>query len=260
MADGSQLDAWVPDWPMPARVRSLQTGRHGGVSVAPWDSFNLGEHVGDEATAVLENRARLNRLLPSSPCWLHQVHGTCTVDLDQQTNLPASSSGLVLEGDASLTRQPGRVCGVMTADCLPVLLCDLAGTVVAAAHAGWRGLLAGVLENTVAAMRVSPDQVLAWLGPAIGPTAFRVGDEVRQAFVDQRPDADLAFQADTPGFWYGNLVVLARQRLRQCGVKAVYGGDACTFSQSQTYFSYRRDGVCGRMASLIWLDECDGRV
>ena len=242
-------DCLQPDWPAPARVKSLQTLRSGGVSVAPWASFNLGDHVGDDPLHVAANRDALTACLPSAPCWLQQVHGTLAVNAEN-TPKPAVA-------DAAFTRQPGRVCAVMTADCLPVLFCDRAGSVVAAAHAGWRGLLGGVLESTLAAMAVAPEHVLAWLGPAIGPSAFEVGDEVRAAFVAELPAAGEAFAPCGQGKWLADLYALARLRLARAGVTAVYGGNACTYSDPAHYFSYRRDGVTGRMATLIWLEEAD---
>mgnify|MGYP001766264250 CR=1 FL=1 len=242
-------DCLQPDWPAPARVKSLQTLRSGGVSVAPWASFNLGDHVGDDPLHVAANRDALTACLPSAPCWLQQVHGTLAVNAEN-TPKPAVA-------DAAFTRQAGRVCAVMTADCLPVLFCDRAGSVVAAAHAGWRGLLGGVLESTLSVMAVAPDHVLAWLGPAIGPSAFEVGDEVRAAFVAELPAAGEAFAPCGQGKWLADLYALARLRLARAGVTAVYGGNACTYSDPAHYFSYRRDGVTGRMATLIWLEEAD---
>ncbi len=241
-------ECYVPDWSIPANVRALQTTRMGGVSVAPWDSFNLGDHVGDAQDAVAANRALLCRGLPGEPFWLTQVHGTVAVDVDNWPNIS--------RGDAAYSRRPGNVCAVMTADCLPVLFCDRQGSVVAAAHAGWRGLLAGVLESTVGAMQAAPDDILAWLGPAIGPTRFEVGGEVRDAFAAGDPSASLAFAPSaTAGKWLCDIYRLARQRLRCLGVTAISGGDACTVSDGQRFFSYRRDGVTGRMASLIWLER-----
>ncbi len=240
-------ECYVPDWAVPANVRALQTTRNGGVSQAPWASFNLGDHVGDEPAEVAANRAALCAHLPAEPRWLTQVHGTVAVDADQRPE--------IREADAAFARQPGSVCVVMTADCLPVLLCDRQGTVVAAAHAGWRGLLAGVLESTVAAMNVQPGDLLAWLGPAIGPRCFEVGDEVRNAFVAESPAADLAFVSQQPGKWLCDIYLLARQRLQGMGVAAISGGGSCTVSDGERYFSYRRDGVTGRMASLIWLES-----
>ena len=235
----------VPDWPAPARVKSLMTTRAGGVSRAPWASLNLGDHVGDDPAHVAANRAKLREQLPAEPGWLNQVHSARVVELGRDTER---------EADASFTCQVGETCAVLTADCLPVLFCDRAGSVVAAAHAGWRGLAGGVLEATVAAMQVPPDEILAWMGAAIGPQAFEVGDEVREAFVTQHPVATAAFAPHAPGKWLADIYQLARIRLDHVGVQAVYGGGRCTFSETGTFFSYRRDGVTGRMASLIWLE------
>lgn len=240
----------VPAWPAPTNVRALQTLRTGGCSPAPWNSFNLGNHVGDSPALVAANRAMLNERLPAEPFWLQQVHGIAAVNADFEANL--------LEADAAIGRLPGRVCAVMTADCLPVLLCDRAGTVVAAAHAGWRGLAAGVLEATIKKMDVPASNLLAWLGPAIGPKCFEVGDEVRATFVDKDPSATLAFAAKPSGKWLADIYTLARQRLQAAGVNSISGGDFCTFTEAERFFSYRRDGVTGRMASLIWLDHQSG--
>lgn len=242
----SAVDWIVPDWPAPARVRALSTTRLGGVSPAPWDSLNLGTHVQDEPARVAANRAILRAQLPTEPAWLNQVHGTKVVDAATVTGTP--------DADAAVTRTPGAVCVVMTADCLPVLLCDRAGTVVGAAHAGWRGLHAGVIEATLAAMQVTPGEVLAWLGPAIGPAAFEVGDEVRTAFVADDPAAASAFRpGEAPGKWWADLYALARLRLARIGVAGVTGGGLCTVADRRRFFSYRRDGLTGRMASLVWL-------
>jgi YfiH family protein len=235
----------LPDWPAPPRVKSLMTTREGGVSSAPWASLNLGDHVGDDPVHVAANRARLREQLAAEPGWLRQVHSARVVELGRDANP---------EADASFTRQTGRVCAVLTADCLPVLFCDRAGSVVAAAHAGWRGLADGVLEATVAAMQVPPGEILAWMGAAIGPQAFEVGDEVRQAFVSRHAEAAAAFVPQpTPGKWLADIYQLARIRLGHAGVQAVYGGGRCTFSEAESFYSYRRDGVTGRMASLVWL-------
>lgn len=238
-------DCLVPAWPAPANVRALVTTRAGGVSAAPWDSLNLGDHVNDDPAAVAENRRRLRTLLPAEPVWLRQVHGTVCVD--------AAQANAGAEADAALARAPGAVCAVLTADCLPVLLCDEAGTVVAAAHAGWRGLAAGVIESTVRAMGLPGERLVAWLGPAIGPENFEVGDEVRAAFVARDPAAAQAFVAGTPGKWYCDIYRLARQRLAALGVRRVAGADFCTVRDGARFYSYRRDGVTGRMASLVWL-------
>lgn len=237
----------VPDWPAPATVRALQTTRRGGVSAPPWESCNLGDHVGDEPARVAANRAVLRRQLPAEPCWLQQVHGIVAVD--------AATSPQNTVADAAYSRRPGVVCAAMTADCLPVLFCDRAGSVVAAAHAGWRGLVAGVLEASIAAMAVPPGELLAWLGPAIGPQVFEVGDEVRAAFVAQAEEAAAAFVAHSPGKWLADIEQLARQRLIAASVTAIYGGGWCTVNDPQRFFSYRRDGQTGRMASLVWLAD-----
>ncbi|WP_018749082.1 peptidoglycan editing factor PgeF [Chitiniphilus shinanonensis] len=241
-----------PDWPVPERVRALVTTRIGGVSAAPYASLNLGDHVGDAPDAVAENRRRVGALLPAEPLWLQQVHGTVVARLDDDQPLRIA--------DAAVARGAGRVCVVMTADCLPVLFCDRAGSVVGAAHAGWRGLADGVLEATVAAMGVAPRDVLAWFGPAIGPDAFEVGDEVRAVFVAHDAAATAAFRPGrAPGKWWADLYLLARQRLVALGVTAIHGGEHCTVGDAARFFSYRRDGVTGRMASLIWLDETPAR-
>lgn len=238
-------DLLVPDWPAPARVHAWQTLRTGGCSLAPWGSFNLGDHVGDDPAHVLANRASLRTYLPSEPLWLKQVHGIAAIEAG---DLPKS-----LEADAAFTRRANIVCAVMTADCLPVLFCDRAGTVVAAAHAGWRGLVAGVLEATIKDMAAPAGELLAWLGPAIGPQCFEVGDEVRAAFVAADPEAGDAFLPSGPGKWLADIYALARRRLQRSGIKDIYGGGSCTVSEPERYFSYRRDGMTGRMATLIWL-------
>lgn len=238
-------DCLIPDWPAPPNVRTLQTLRTGGCSPAPWNSLNLGDHVGDDPGRVAANRAGLRERLPAEALWLNQVHGTAVVD--------AASAVQRVAADAAFSRRPGAVCAVMTADCLPVLFCDRAGTVVAAAHAGWRGLLDGVLDNTVAAMQTSPGELLAWLGPAIGPERFEVGGEVRAAFVAKDAGAAVCFTVQDGGKWLADIYGLARQRLSALGIAHVSGGNACTVSEAERYFSYRRDGVTGRMATLIWL-------
>lgn len=223
------------------------TTRAGGVSLPPWSSFNLGDHVGDDPAHVAENRAQLRKQLPAEPGWLKQVHSATVVE----------AGSARVEADAVFSRRPGSVCAVLTADCLPVLFCDRAGSVVAAAHAGWRGLANGVLEATVAAMQVPPNEVMAWMGAAIGPQAFEVGDEVHQTFVAQHPEASSAFvphPSGEPGKWLADIYQLARIRLSHAGVQAVYGGGRCTFREADTFYSYRRDGVTGRMAALIWLE------
>jgi YfiH family protein len=238
-----------PDWPAPATVRTACTTRHGGVSRGPWSGLNLGRGSGDEPAAVSENRRRLRQALrlPAEPCWLRQVHGV------QVARLPGDAPEP--EADASRATTPGVVCVVQTADCLPVLFCDAAGTMVAAAHAGWRGLAGGVLERTVAALPAPPSRLLAWLGPAIGPEAFEVGEEVRAAFVEADAAAAAAFRPGAAaGKHYADLWTLARLRLARAGVVRVSGGGLSTHADARRFYSYRRDGVTGRMASLIWLD------
>lgn len=235
-----------PQWPAPGRVRALCTTRHGGVSMAPYQGLNLGDHVGDDPLAVQANRVWLAQAakLPGAPRWLEQVHG-CAV-------LEACGTGQV--ADACVARGPHQVCVVLTADCLPLLICDRFGGRVAAVHAGWRGLHAGVIERTVEQLGGAPQNLLVWLGPAIGPEAFEVGEEVREAFAERHPLHLQAFGPGRPGRWLANLYQLARQVLEQYGVTAVYGGDYCTYRDQERFFSYRRDGRTGRMASLIWME------
>ena len=240
----------VPDWPAPHNVRSLSTTRHGGVSEGGYTCLNLGDHVGDEAEAVSANRARLRASVPAEPLWLRQVHGLSVVDA-----ATCAEAGEAPFADASFSRVADVVCTVMTADCLPVLLCDRAGTVVAAVHAGWRGLQAGVIEQAVAAMQRPAHELLVWLGPAIGPTAFEVGDDVRDAFLGVSAQAAAAFVSLPNGKWLADIYLLARQRLSSLGVDAVSGGDFCTFGEADRFFSFRRDGATGRMASLVWLAD-----
>jgi len=240
-----------PDWPCATRVKSVITTRHGGVSQGGYAGFNLADHVGDDPYAVKQNRhqLRVDLALPREPCWLQQVHGTRIID--------AGSSAWGLEADGSVAFQAGVVCAVMTADCLPVFLTDREGTRVAALHAGWRGLAAGILEQGVDALEASPEQLFAYLGPAIGPQAFEVGDEVRQAFCEHDPEAVDAFRPTGSGKWLADIYLLARRRLNSKGLKDVYGGGRCTFQEEADFFSYRRDKTCGRMASLIWIDQTD---
>lgn len=235
------------DWPAPQWVKTCVTTRQLGSSQGPWKGFNLGDHVGDDPVHVAANRAELQRELGCQPAWLEQTHGTDVVRAD-----PA----VIAQADAAWTDQPGVACTIMTADCLPVLFCDRAGTRVAAAHAGWRGLLAGILENTLKALAVDPSQVLVWLGPAIGPQAFEVGGEVREAFIRLDARAESAFVPSArPGHYLADIYQLARQRLRAAGVQTISGGDQCTVSNPPRYYSYRRDGQTGRMASLVWLEK-----
>ena len=295
----------VPDWPAPARVRCVSTTRlrdaGPGMSRGVYACFNLGDHVGDDPAAVAANRAWLAEKIGGEPCWLQQVHGQRVIDAAAQSRASSGQNADAPAADAAFARQRGVICAVMTADCLPVLLCDAAGSVVAAVHAGWRGLLGGVLEAAVAGMNAPGDALLAWLGPAIGPQAFEVGAEVRAAFVAADATADAAFQPiavagegerdaeravknlasaamsastgeanaasgtqhsgeafDRPHApharkYLADIYGLARQRLMRLGVRRIYGGGLCTVSDAERFFSYRRDGVTGRMATLIWL-------
>lgn len=238
----------TPDWPAPANVHALCSTRQGGCSAGPYANLNLGNHVGDTAAAVAANRQRFAELaaMPSAPVWLNQVHSTEVVQLMAPTQNEITA-------DASFTRACGVVSCVMTADCLPLLLCDEQGTQVAAIHAGWRGLCEGIIERTVQQF-AKPASVMAYLGPAIGPAAFEVGAEVKAAFVARQAEATSAFKpASAEGKWLADIYALARQRLMRAGVSAIYGGNHCTYSQSEMFFSYRRDGQTGRMASAIWL-------
>lgn len=236
-----------PTWQASANVHAFQTTRTGGCSVAPYRSLNLGDHVGDNALTVSQNRMLLNALLPSEPVWLEQVHGTSVIDASMASCRPRA--------DASVARRGAAVCVVMTADCLPILLCDRNGTVVGAAHAGWRGLADGVIESTVAAMNVAPQDVLVWLGAAIGSNRFEVGEDVRAVFVAHHPLAEQAFvTSSTQGKYLADLYALARLRLNILGITAISGGDFCTYSDADRFFSYRREGVTGRMGAFIWLD------
>lgn len=236
-------------WSLPRGVRAAFTTRLGGVSAAPWDSFNVATHVGDAPENVARNRANLRTLLalPNEPAWLNQVHGVDVCDLD-----PVRTASLPVAADAAVARAPGRVCVVMVADCLPVLFASRCGAVIAAAHAGWRGLAAGVLERTVASMNVPATNLTAWLGPAISRAHFEVGDEVRAAFVDSDPDAAACFIANDSGRWQADLTALARRKLAKLGITDIAGGSWCTFADRERFYSHRRDGRGGRMAALIW--------
>jgi YfiH family protein len=244
-------DLIVPDWPAPSGVRAAFTLRTGGVSAPPFASLNLGAHVGDDPRAVAENRARVRKCLalPGEPVWLEQAHGCRVLDLDRPDGAGRAAPG---PADAALTRATGRVCVIQVADCLPVLLAAADGSAVAAAHAGWRGLAAGVLESTVQALGVPPRALLAWLGPAISQPHFEVGEEVRAAFLAHDPLSCGAFLANARGRWQCDLNALARGRLAGIGVRRVHGGLGCTFADAGRFYSYRREGRCGRMAALIW--------
>lgn len=245
-------------WPAPERVRAFTTLRQGaGTSQPPFDTFNLGSRCGDDPEAVRRNRDALLRAggLPSAPHWLQQVHGTQVARVD--TDAPREEP----EADASVTDVPGAVLAILTADCLPVVFADKSGGEVAAAHAGWRGLAAGVLENTIAAMRSDSAQLIAWLGPAAGPDAYEVGEEVRSAFVDADPRPASAFRDTRPGHWHVDLYALARMRLADAGIAPgdIHGGSLCTISDPQRFYSHRRStvqehGRTGRMATLVWME------
>lgn len=261
-ADVAPRDCLIPDWDAPASVRAFVTLRSGGVSRGAWGLYdgsaggwNLGAHCGDAAADVADNRARLRSFLPQEPLWLEQVHGDTVLDADLPASAVAASESRPV-ADAAVSGARGCVLAVLTADCLPVLLTNARGDAVGIAHAGWRGLCAGVLENTVAALaRKSEDHAWrAWLGPAIGPELFEVGEEVRAAFVDRDPQGASAFvPGATSGKWLGDLYALARLRLRASGVGVITGGNLCTVSEPRRFYSYRRDRSTGRMASLIWL-------
>lgn len=245
----------VPDWAPHPHVRALVTTRVGGVSAAPWNSMNVGIAVGDDPAQVAANRARLAARLPAAPRWLRQVHGTRVIPHPETAPGDAVAPP---EADAAWTSRSSVVCVVQMADCLPVLFASDDGTVVGAAHAGWRGLAAGVLEATVDALPVVPERLHAWLGPAIGPTRFEVGDEVRAAFVAIAPEAARAFRpADSTGQWFADLFALARMRLAAKGVRQVTGGGLCTASDPLRFFSHRRDRVTGRMAACVWIAPQD---
>ncbi len=236
----------VPDWPAPPGVRSLITTRSGGVSGAAYASMNLGEHLGDDARAWRENRRRLRCQLPSEPLWMRQVHGVGVIE--------AQSWRRGVEADGAVARSAGAVIGVLTADCLPVLFCDVEAKVVGVAHAGWRGLAAGILEATIEKMAIEPGRLMAYLGPGIGVEVYEVGEEVQDTFARVDAGAVQAFMPHTPGKFFADLYLLARQRLAKTGIMATHGGQFCTFAEEDRFFSYRRDGPTGRMASLIWIE------
>lgn len=239
-------DGWIPaDWSAPDNVVAGTTTRTGGISTDMYESLNLGAHVGDDPGAVAGNRERFVAMcgLPHEPAWLSQVHGTAV----QVAGVDDSA-----EADAAIARDPSTVIAVLTADCLPILLCAGSGTEIAAIHCGWRGLAAGIIATTLSRMATAPDSLLAWLGPAISQAAFEVGDDVRQAFVGQDAAANACFEPNERGRWQADLYALARLQLNAAGIGAVYGGGFCTYGDSGRFFSYRRDGQCGRMASFIY--------
>lgn len=267
----------TPDWPVPPLVRAAFTLRQGGVSAPPFDTLNVGLHTGDASEAVEENRRRIRGALrlPSEPCWLAQAHGAEVVSLDGEPPMRAAPPGDPPRADAAVTRTSGCICVIQVADCMPVLFAARDGTTVGAAHAGWRGLAAGVLQATVRALAIKPSELLVWLGPTIGPQHFEVGDEVRTALLaadgrtdlagavgldaERRLDSGLggtaaAFVRNARGRWQCDLYAVARRQLVALGVREVYGGGWCTYDDRARFFSYRRDGRCGRMAALIWLE------
>jgi len=233
------------DWPAPEFIKAGTTLRQGGVSEKPYDSFNLATHVGDQLAAVTQNRARLN--VPNEPQWLEQIHSTQAVFLPNKEVTP--------KADAAYTSENNTVCAVMTADCLPLLITDQRGECIAAIHAGWKGLCAGIIEVTIKKLPVEPESLLVWLGPAIGPDVYEVGQEVYDAFTKVEPEAMKSFTDVSEGHWLFNLYQLATLRLNKMGVKQIYGGEHCTLTEKKDFFSYRRDNVTGRMASLIWIDK-----
>lgn len=242
--------SWItPQWPAPAHVRAVSTTRLGGVSLSPYGSLNLATHVGDDPAAVAKNRELLRAAfdLAAEPAWLEQVHGVNVVDAAELGDAETARA------DASVAHRPARPCVVMTADCLPVLFCDRAGTRVAAAHAGWRGLAQGVLEATVRELKVVPSELLAWLGPAIEAEVFEVGDEVRTVFLTRGDNREYAFVRNDRGRWMADLYALARMELEALGVGHVSGGDERCFADRTRFFSFRRDGATGRMATMVWL-------
>ena len=249
MNDAGRLRPIAPDWPAPGRVRAASTTRTGGTSDGPWRSLNLADHVADDSAAVSRNRARLRHalVLPEEPRWLVQRHGARVVE----TGSPPDGA----PADGIVAREPGMVCAVLAADCMPVLLCDRSATVVAALHAGWRGIAAGILEAGIRAAGPAPGELMAWLGPAIGAERYEVGPDVRDALLAADPDAVYAFRpSGRPGRWRADLERVVRRRLGRCAVGSVHGGGTCTASDPGRFFSHRRDGVTGRMATLVWLD------
>lgn len=236
----------VPDWEAPAHVRAFVTTRAGGVSRGEYASMNLGYSSGDDAGHVARNRAIVREKLPSEPGWLKQVHGTHAAHIDRGDEVPTA--------DAAVVSRPGRVAVVLTADCMPLFLCDDSGQRVAVAHAGWRGMAAGVIESTVRAMGCEPSRLLAWMGPAIGPDAFEVGPEVREAFVASDRESEAAFRPHAPGKFMADLYALARRRLARAGVERIGGGGFCTYHEPERFFSYRRVKASGRMGAFIWLE------
>jgi YfiH family protein len=255
-----QIHDWIiPRWPAPSHVHAYTTTRIGGFSEGAFASMNLGDRTEDNTVAIAKNRNQLHKVLnlPCEPSWLYQSHSNKVARLYSDT--PANQ-----DADASYTTVTDKVCVVLTADCLPILLCAKDGSAVAAVHAGWRGLANGVVDNTVSTLlhfaKCKPDNLIAWFGPAIGPGAFEVGDDVKEAFTSQFPDAAKAFSPIVDGKWLANIYLLARQRLHRMGVTDIYGGEFCTATQYEKFYSYRRDKDTGRMATLIWMDDNESQL
>lgn len=240
------LDFILPDWPAPPWIKAVTTTRQGGFSAAPFDSLNLGQTVGDNLDCVLKNQTLLKKSLglTQDPLWLKQIHGIRVISANHTTDRAA---------DAVYTNEPQSVCAVLTADCLPLLVCSKTRHCVAAIHAGWKGLAAGVIENSIKALACPPEDLLAWLGPAIGPQAFVVGEDVFSQFVKKSPELKVAFEEIGNKKWLANLYQLAKQHLNKLGIDAIYGGQHCTYTNKAQFFSFRRDKITGRQASLIWL-------
>lgn len=236
----------TPDWPAPPSIKALTTTRHGGMSHSPFHTFNLADHVGDEPDRVATNRHLLHKKfsLPTQPIWLNQTHSTHIIDAATVTGIPTA--------DASYSNKPNVVCAVLSGDCLPLLICDKAATVVSAIHAGWKGLANGVIENTINTLPVKPSDLLVWLGPAIGDQVYEVGWNVVSAFTQHDPAAIDVFVPLDSTHWLANLYALARMRLSRLGVTQIYGGNHCTYTEKNLFYSFRREGITGRMATLIW--------
>lgn len=239
----------IPDWPAPKHIKAFSTTRLNGFSQSPYDSFNLAYSVGDEIENVYQNREYLKKTLnlPSDPLWLSQIHSTVIYNVDQET-MPKNADG-------SYTTCHNKICVVMTADCLPILLCDVSGTQIAAVHAGWRGLADGVIESALDCFNHNHKNIIAWIGPGIGLKYYEVGDDVRNKFLEINSDFNKAFQAHKQAKWLANMNLLARMRLEKAGVSAIFSENLCTFADAERFFSYRRDGITGRMASLIWIAD-----
>lgn len=239
----------IPNWPAPKHIKAFSTTRLNGFSQNPYDSFNLAYSVGDDHEKVSQNREHLKKILnlPSDPLWLSQIHSTVIYKVDQES-MPKNADG-------SYTTSQNKVCVVMTADCLPILLCNLSGTQIAAVHAGWRGLADGVVESALNCFNPSDEKIIAWIGPAIGKTFYEVGDDVRDRFLEINSNFNKAFQPHKQSKWLSDMNLLARMRLEKAGVSDIFSENFCTFADSDRFFSYRRDGVTGRMASLIWIAD-----